>query len=85
MLVAVKVLNDDAAEGMEDFQQECAILERLRHPNIVKYFGTASNAAGHVSQPVLLSASVQPLIEVHRSLLIMCCHLHAVTASCNPW
>ncbi len=51
VLVAVKVLNDNAAEGMKNFQQECAILERLRHPNIVKFFGTASNAEGHVSQP----------------------------------
>ena len=50
VLVAVKVLNTAAAEVMEDFQRECAILERLRHPNIIKYFGTASNAEGHVSQ-----------------------------------
>ena len=49
VLVAVKVLNAAAAEVVEDFQRECAILERLRHPNIIKYFGTASNAEGQVS------------------------------------
>ena len=30
-------------------RRECAILERLRHPNIIKYFGMASNAEGQVS------------------------------------
>ena len=49
VLVAVKVLNTAAAEVLEDFHRECAILERLRHPNIIKYFGTASNAEGQVS------------------------------------
>lgn len=49
--MAVKVLNAPAAEVMEDFQRECAILERLRHPNIIKYFGMASNAEDHVSAP----------------------------------
>ncbi len=48
--MAVKILNAPAAEVMEDFQRECAILERLRHPNIIKFFGTASNAEGNVSQ-----------------------------------
>ncbi|CAL5222010.1 g4300 [Coccomyxa viridis] len=48
VLVAVKILNAPAAEVMEDFQRECTILERLRHPNIIKYFGTASNAEGNV-------------------------------------
>ena len=49
VLVAVKVLNTAAAEVLEDFHRECAILEQLRHPNIIKYFGTASNAEGQVS------------------------------------
>ena len=49
VLVAVKVLNTSTEEVMEDFQRECAILERLRHPNIIKYFGSASNAEGQVS------------------------------------
>ena len=51
--MAVKVLNAPAAEVMEDFQRECAILERLRHPNIIKYFGMASNTDGDVSAPAI--------------------------------
>ena len=49
VLVAVKVLNAPAAEVIDEFQRECTVLERLRHPNIIKYFGTASNAEGTVS------------------------------------
>ena len=51
VLVAVNVLNTGAAEVMEDFQREAAILERLRHPNIIKFLGMASNAKGHVRIP----------------------------------
>jgi serine/threonine protein kinase len=49
VLVAVKALNTSTEDVMEDFQHECAILERLRHPYIIKYFGMASNAEGQVS------------------------------------
>ena len=49
VLVAVKILKAVATEGLDDFRRECSILERLRHPNIIKYFGMASNAEGQVS------------------------------------
>ena len=49
VLVAVKILKAGAAEDLGDFRRECSILERLRHPNIIKYFGMASNAEGQVS------------------------------------
>ena len=49
VLVAVKVLKAGATEDLDDFRRECSILERLRHPNIIKYFGMASNAEGQVS------------------------------------
>lgn len=42
VLLAVQILSTPAAERMEGLQRECTILERLRHPNIIKYFGTAS-------------------------------------------
>ena len=69
VLVAVKILNAPAAEVMEDFQRECTILERLRHPNIIKYFGTASNAEGNVSR--LSSVSLPEQICPYDSHMII--------------
>ena len=56
MLVAVKVLHSSVTEVMEDFQRECAILERLRHSHVIMYLGMASNAEGQVRLVSLSSA-----------------------------
>ncbi|XP_078154009.1 U-box domain-containing protein 70-like [Carex rostrata] len=40
--VAIKKLNSESLQGLSEFQQEVAILNRVRHPNIVNLIGSCS-------------------------------------------
>ncbi|KAL6606142.1 hypothetical protein ACP70R_041795 [Stipagrostis hirtigluma subsp. patula] len=45
MTVAIKVLNPDSLQGQSQFEQEVAILSRVRHPHLVTLLGACSESS----------------------------------------
>ncbi|KAG0529288.1 hypothetical protein BDA96_05G085800 [Sorghum bicolor] len=68
MTVTIKVLKPDTLQGRSQFEQEVAILSRVRHPHLVTLFGAQNHL--HLS----MSSCQMEVLKIFSSVQIKGCH-----------
>ncbi|KAJ4745532.1 U-box domain-containing protein kinase family protein [Rhynchospora pubera] len=94
-MVAIKVLHPESLKGRPEFEQEVAVLSRMRHPNLVTLIGTCSeNSAliyeylpnGSLKDRLACQGGTPPLTWQVRTRVIgeICCALLFLHSNPNP-
>ncbi|KAJ4745530.1 U-box domain-containing protein kinase family protein [Rhynchospora pubera] len=94
-MVAIKILHPESLQGKPEFEQEVAILSRMRHPNLVTLIGTCSeNSAliyeylpnGSLEDRLACKGGTPPLTWQVRTRIIgeICCALLFLHLNPNP-
>ncbi|KAJ4813176.1 U-box domain-containing protein kinase family protein [Rhynchospora pubera] len=94
-MVAIKILHPESLQGKPEFEQEVAILSRMRHPNLVTFIGACSeNSAliyeylpnGSLEDRLACQGGTPPLTWQVRTRIIgeICCALLFLHSNPKP-